>query len=89
MSVGEKQPPSQARMVGDADFLKSQRPKSGKEREYGMPVQRQQIMHEDLSSVEPSAYGPHRPAQTGKRQRLDHRLLAITQQIQNITAPEE
>ena len=54
-------------MVGDGDFLKSQRPESGKEREYGMPAQRQRIMHEDLSPVKPSSYGPHRPAQTGKR----------------------
>jgi hypothetical protein len=67
MSVGEKQPPSQARMVGDGDFLKSQRPESGKERKYGLPVQRQRIMNEALGPAEPSAYGQHRPAQTGKR----------------------
>ena len=67
MSVGEKQPPSQARMVGDGDFLKSQRPESGKEREYGMPAQCQGIMNEDLGPAEPSAYAQHRPAQTRKR----------------------
>jgi len=54
-------------MVGDGDFLKSQRPESGKKREYGMPAQRQRIMNEDLGPAEPNAYGQHRPAQTGKR----------------------
>ena len=53
-------------MVGDVEFLESQRPESGKEREYGMPAQRQRIMNEDLGPAEPSGYGQHRPAQTGK-----------------------
>ena len=54
-------------MVGDGDFLKLQRPESGKEREYGMLAQRQGIVNEDLGPAEPSTYAQHRPAQTGKR----------------------
>lgn len=48
-------------------FLKPQRPEPGEKGEYGVPAQHQRIMNEDLGSVEPRAYGKHRPPQTRKR----------------------
>jgi hypothetical protein len=44
-------------MVGDSDFLKPHGPESGKEREYGVPAQRQRIMNQDPGPAEPSANG--------------------------------
>lgn len=54
-------------MVGGGSFLKPQRPEPSEKWKSGVPAQRQGIMNEDLGSAEPSAYGQHRPAQTGKR----------------------
>src|SRR4029453_3979816 len=51
---------------GRRGFLNPQRPKTSEKWEYGVPAQGQRVMHEDLCSAMPNAYGQHRLAQKRK-----------------------
>lgn len=66
-SVREKQPHSQARMVGGSIFSQPQGPIPGQEWKESPPVQRKRRMLENLSVTEPLAYGVNRAPQKRER----------------------